>query len=483
MRKRIVITLLTLFIWPVVNNSHAADIALPEIGDSAGSLISPQQEYRIGQAFFWRLQQSVDLVDDPEVNSYLNRLGQRLVTHSDSPSLPFHFFMVPDTTVNAFAAPGGFIGVNSGLLLTSQQEDELASVMAHEIAHVTQRHLIRSFEKDQQSSLPRTAALIGAILLATADPEAGAAAITVVQASGVQARIDHTRAHEAEADNLGMLNLVRSGFDAQAMPTFFERLQQSSRFYTGNAVPEFLRSHPVTTSRIAEARGRAVNYPLTGQRSDNLQFYLMREKLRVMSATNLAELQQHYLNVITKGNNRNDVAVRYGYGLALLAMGDYNKARAEIDALIAEDDERLSYQLAAADIEVARGRLAEALNIYQRNQRLYPDDHALSMKQAVVLLQSRLPEQASTLLLEQLELGYRSAQTYKLLAQAQSDMGKPSEAHSWLAEYYYSAGRLEQAIDQLKLAIKSARGNEYQLAKMNARLVNVEAALAQLKAL
>ena len=159
--------------------------------------------------------------------------------------------------------------------------------MAHEIAHVTQRHLIRSFEKSKQSSLPRTAALVGAILLAAVDAEAGVAAMTVLQASGAQARIDHTRIHEAEADNLGMLNLVKSGFDAHAMPTFFERLQQSSRFYTGNAVPEFLRSHPVTTSRIAEARGRAVTYPFKNQRKDNLQFYLMREKLRVMSTTNL----------------------------------------------------------------------------------------------------------------------------------------------------------------------------------------------------
>jgi predicted Zn-dependent protease len=139
--------------------------------------------------------------------------------------------MVPDTTVNAFAAPGGFIGVNAGLLLTSQEEDELASVLAHEIAHVTQRHLLRSIEKHQQGSIPRAAALLGAALLAAVDPEAGIAALTVVQASGVQSQIDHTRAHEAEADNLGMLNLVRSGFDAQAMPTFFERLQQTSRFY------------------------------------------------------------------------------------------------------------------------------------------------------------------------------------------------------------------------------------------------------------
>ena len=367
--------------------------------------------------------------------------------------------------------------------MTSQREDELASVMAHEIAHVTQRHLIRSFEKSKQSSLPRTAALVGAILLAAVDAEAGVAAMTVLQASGAQARIDHTRIHEAEADNLGMLNLVKSGFDAHAMPTFFERLQQSSRFYTGNAVPEFLRSHPVTTSRIAEARGRAVTYPFKNQRKDNLQFYLMREKLRVMSTTNLTKLKQHYLTVISAGNNRNAKAVRYGYSLTLSAMGDHRQARIELQKLIVTDGERLSYQLALADIEMAGGRVSEALKIYQANQRLFPDDEALTMKQVGALLQARIPKQGATLLLRQLELGYRSPQIYKLLAQAQGDMGKTSDAHSWLAEYYYSAGRMEQAADQLKLAVKAAGGNQYQLAKFNARLQDVEATMAQLEAL
>ena len=482
MRIRFVITLMALLAWPF-SYGNAADIALPEIGDSAGALISPQQEYRIGQAFFWRLQQSVDLVEDPEVNHYIKSLGQRLVSHSDAPALPFKFFMVPDPTVNAFAAPGGFIGINAGLLLTSQQEDELASVLAHEIAHVTQRHLLRSVEKHNQSGIPRAAALLGAALLAAVDPQAGVAALTVVQASAVQAQIDHTRAHEAEADNLGMLNLVRSGFDAQAMPTFFERLQQTSRFYTGNKVPEFLRTHPVTTSRIAEARGRAVTYQERSQRRDDLPFYLMREKLRVMTTSNLIALRQHYVNTIKKGNNRNTIATRYGYGLVLSEMGEYSKARKAIKALISEDKERLTYQLALADIEKANGRLSEALTIYKVNQKLYPNDHALSVEQAIALLQARDPAQASALLLVQLEAGRGSGQLYKLLAQAQGDLGKTSDAHGWLGEYYYSAGRFEQSEEQFKLAVKSARGDQYQLAKLNSRLREVEATQVLMEAL
>lgn len=473
MRIRFVIAFMSLSVCSLPHIS-LADIALPEIGDSAGALISPQQEYRIGQAFFWRLQQSVDLVDDPEVTQYIKNIGQLLVSDSDSPALNFTFFVLPDPTVNAFATPGGFIGINTGLVLTSQEEDELASVLAHEIAHVTQRHILRSFEQQKLSSLPRTAALLGAVLLMALDPQAGAAALTVVQASSIQAQIDHTRAHEAEADNLGMLNLVRAGFDAQAMPTFFERLQQTGRFYNTSAVPEFLRTHPVTTSRIAEARGRAVTYPQSRKMRDELPFYLIRERLRVLTASNLIQLKQHYINAIKSGNNRNTTAVQYGYGLTLLAMGDYSKARNEIKALIADDEERLTYQLALADIEKASGRLSEALALYRVNQTLYPNDYALSVKQAIALLQARDPAGAAQLLLKQIEDNQNSAQLYKLLAQAQGDMGETSDAHKSLGEYYFNAGRLGQAVVQFNLAVKSAQGDQYQLARLNSRLREIE---------
>lgn len=229
MNKFLAIIMLASLSWPI-SLIQAANIALPEIGDSAGALISPQEEYRIGQAFFWRIQQSTDLIDDPEVNSYLQSLGYRLVANSGSPHLAFTFFMVPDPSINAFAAPGGFIGTHSGLLLASHSEDELASVLAHEIAHVTQRHLLRGFENQKNMSVPMTAAMIAAALLAALDPKAGSAAIMAVQAGGVQMQIDTTRAHEKEADNLGMVNLVNSGFDANAMPSFLNDCKKKVAF-------------------------------------------------------------------------------------------------------------------------------------------------------------------------------------------------------------------------------------------------------------
>ncbi len=460
----------------------AQDIALPEIGDSAGSLISPQQEYQIGLGFYWRLQQSVDLIEDPEVNSYIQSLGYRLVTHSDAPHLPFLFFMVPDPTVNAFAAPGGFIGMNSGLILTSESEDEVASVLAHEIAHVTQRHLLRSFEKSQQMSVPMTVAMIAAALLgAASDPAMGSAAIMAVQAGGVQSQLNFTRSNEAEADNLGMQTLVRSGFDAMAMPKFFERLQQTSRFYNADAVPEFLRTHPVTTSRIADARGRAVTYPLKRQVADTLQFYLIREKLRVMAATDPNKLVRYYADALKVGSNINQTATRYGYSLSLAAAGEFTRAREVLQELIDNDPDRLSYQIALAKIEIAVGRLSTALNIYEQAQKIYPDDQALTLNQVDALLQANLPNKAAQLLLKQVEIGRPSRQLYKLLAQAKGEMGEKSQSHAWLAEYYYNSGRLEQAADQLRIAAEFAKGDEFQLAKISARLRDVEMTLDKME--
>ncbi|WP_289283810.1 M48 family metallopeptidase, partial [Methylophaga sp. UBA5088] len=319
--------IVSLLFFSHLSTSWALDIALPEMGDSAGELISPREELEIGQAFFWRLQQSTDLVEDPEVNSYIQSLGYRLASNSNEPNLNYTFFVVPDGTVNAFATPGGYVGVNSGLILTAANEDELASVMSHEIAHITQRHILRSFENSKRMTIPRTAAMIAAALLGAADPKAGSAAIMAVQAGSIQSQIDYTRANEAEADNIGMQTLVRSGFNPEAMPSFFEKLQQASRFYGGDAVPEFLRTHPVTTSRIADARGRASQLSVKPRLSDHEQFYLIKEKLRVMTAQDSGELIEYYQHQLTRDDLVNKDPVNYGYVLALIKNAQYTAAR------------------------------------------------------------------------------------------------------------------------------------------------------------
>ncbi|WP_296593494.1 M48 family metalloprotease [Methylophaga sp.] len=472
------------FIFLMSNQSIAQanlDIALPEMGDSAGALVSPVEEYQVGQSFYWSLQQSVTLVDDPEVNSYINSLGHRLVTNSDDPGRSFTFFVVPDNSVNAFAAPGGFIGIHTGLMLTSEAESELASVMAHEIAHVTQRHILRNFERSKRMSIPMTAAMIAAALLGVADPSAGSAAIMAVQAGNVQMQLDYSRAHEAEADNLGMQTLVNAGFDPNAMPRFFERLQIAGRFYGGNQIPEFLRTHPITVSRIADARGRAANLEPRPQIRDTKKFYLMREKVRVMTSANLRELIKTYEDKLKDNTAEDESVTRYGYALALLKNSNYTQARDEINDLIDLDDNQLSYHLVLADIEIALGRMDAALAIYNDFQRVYPDDWALSIKQVQALLRANQPRKAITILQRQLDVGESSADLYRLLAKAYGDMGQKSKSHVWLAEHYHSSGQLMQAADQLRIAADYARGDEFELAKISSRLRQIETDIAMME--
>lgn len=462
--------------------SHAnPNIQLPEMGDSAGALVSPLEEYQVGQNFFWQLQQQVDLVQDPEINDYLKGLGNRLVASSDEPSLPFTFFMVPDPSINAFAAPGGFIGVHSGLMLTADSEDEIASVMAHEIAHVTQRHILRSYERGERMSIPLTAAMIAAALLGIADPSAGSAAIMAVQGGAIQMQLDYSRAHESEADSLGMQTLVNAGFDPYAMPAFFEKLQVASRFYVGGHVPEFLRTHPITGSRIAETRARAENYPVVAKALDKKQFYLMREKLRVMTTDNLAELTSLYTEKIAdEGDVKADIA-RYGYVQALIKANNHFTARKALMPLVEKDEDRLTYQLALADIEMAVGNTATALAIYEDYQGLYPDDRALSMKQVEALLRVGEPRKAANILQRQLDVGESSRDLYRLLGRAHEQMGNKSQSHIWLAEAYYHSGRLAAAVDQLRIAADFARGDEYQRAKISSRLREVETQLSAME--
>ncbi|AFJ02563.1 Exported zinc metalloprotease YfgC precursor [Methylophaga frappieri] len=476
MKKHII----SLILFLVIPGTQAnLNIQLPEMGDSAGELVSPIEEYQVGQSFYWQLQRQVDFVADPEVQDYVRSLGYRLAAASDQPALPYTFFMVEDPSINAFAAPGGFVGVHSGLMMTAETEDEMASVIAHEIAHVTQRHILRGYEKSERLSVPLTAAMIAAALLGIADPSAGSAAMMAVQGGAVQMQLNYTRAHEAEADSLGMQTLVSAGFDPYAMPRFFERLQVAGRFYGGAHVPEFLRTHPITGSRIAETRARAEDYPSVSNQRDTKQFYLMREKLRVMTSDDLQATLEEYRKKRRENSDDHDQEVlQYGYARALLKANQTSEARKALMPLVEKDGDRLSYQLTLADLEIAVGNTSRALAIYQDNQRLYPDDRALTLEQVDLQLRTGQPSQAAKLLQRLIDIGENSQEVYRLLGKAHEQMGNRSQSHFWLAEAYYQSGQIAAAADQLRIAADHAKGDAYQQARINSRLKQVEDQLA-----
>ncbi|MEI7840570.1 MAG: M48 family metalloprotease [Methylococcaceae bacterium] len=425
-------------------------IELPDMGDSAGALISPAEEKQFGEAFFRSLHTQVTINQDSEIQQYIQTIGEKLVAHSDTPSYPFHFFVVLENDINAFAGPGGYIGVNSGLILMTEAESELASVMAHEIAHVTQRHLYRSYEASSRLSIPMAAATLGAILLGTQSAAAGQAAIMAIQAGSVQFQIDFTREHEAEADRVGMQTLSSSTYDPRSMPTFFERLQQSTR-YSGQNVPEFLRTHPVTASRISDTRGRADNYPYK-QYPDSLAYQLIKTKLQVLLSRDDHEIRAILQARLNQGLPEQHTVATYGLGLLALKMQNFAEAETIFQTLTQANPEQPHYAAALARTALEASNYKLALTRYQKLTAQFPDNDAIKLEYVGALLKTANPVAAKNLLLTT-SLKTQSLPVFsELLAQIYGDLNQPAESHRYLADYYFATGETQQAILQIRLA-------------------------------
>ena len=252
---------------------------LPDLGSVAESVMSPQAERRLGESVMRELRNDPHYIEDPEVTAYLDTLGDKLVNAVPGAEWRFQFFAMRDPTINAFALPGGFVGVNTGLINIADNESELASVLAHEITHVTQHHIARLFARQQQLQLPTMAAMVAAILLGNSSPDLAVGAATAAQAGNVQANISYTRGFEKEADRIGFQRLVAAGFDPKGMPEFFEKMQRYTQLSDDGSVPAYLRDHPVTTERIADAENRAAHAQYHPH-PDSIEFGLVRAKLR-----------------------------------------------------------------------------------------------------------------------------------------------------------------------------------------------------------
>ena len=450
-------------------------IELPNIGISANTVMSPADEQKLGEAFIRQLRRQVKIIDNPQINNYINALGNRLASYSNNPEQHFHFFVVNEPSLNAFAIPGGFVGIHSGLILKTRSESELASVIAHEIAHVTQRHIARMIEASQGFSLPTIAALIAAVLAGAADNgQIGQAAIAAVMAGNVQMQINFTRTHESEADRVGMQTLARAGFDPRDMPRFFERLQASSRYY-GN-VPEFLRSHPVTTDRIAEARDRAEKYPLQAQ-GDTRLYHLTKAQLLVLISNDKKNLSNRLKNMLITGRYRDERAIRYAIALSLLETRQSKGVETQIDWLFKNDGDRISYRLLKAKLAFLQNKPAKAMQIYDKALEVYPDDKMLGLDYAEKLLQNNAAHKAKMILLRIPSLS--NPNYYRLLAKAYQLTGAIAEAHLALAESYYIIGQTSLALEQLKLARQQNKLNFYLASRIAARYKKLEAELLE----
>ena len=435
-------------------------LQLPEMGDSAGALISPIEEQQFGEAFFRNLHSQAEISQDLELLDYIQTIGSQLASHSDTPSTPFHFFIVMDRNINAFAGPGGYIGVNSGLILLTEAESELASVMAHEIGHVTQRHLYRQIEAAQKMSIPTVAATLAAILIGSQSPRMGQAALMAIQAGSVQFQINFTRENEKEADRAGMQTLAESSFDPRSMPTFFERLQQSTRYY-GLGVPEFLRTHPVSENRIADTRGRAETYPYR-QYPDSMGYTLAKAKLYAQTTTDKNAAFKHFATLEQQGTGAQRAAARYGTGLVHLQHLEYPAASEIFQQLADQYPEQPQYIYALARTAMDSRNFDKANQLYDKATRNFPNNDAIKIDFTRCLLKSGKPEQARQILLTVSDTQKQRPFYYELLAHIYADLNQSAESHRYMAEHYYVSGQTLDAITQIRLA-RQEKNLSYQL--------------------
>jgi predicted Zn-dependent protease len=455
------------------------NLNLPELGDPSQVVLSGVQERKLGESVMRQVRASGGYLFDPEVNGYLNDLGNRLVTAIPGAPFDFEFFAMADSSVNAFALPGGFVGVNTGLILLTQTESELASVLGHEITHVTQHHIARSLATQRDAALMSLAALAAAVLASrshsSSSGDMASAAIASAQGLAIQTQIDATRQNEEEADRLGFARTYAAGFDPNAMAAFFGRLQRASVWFEGNS-PSYFRDHPETYQRIAEAQARAFSKP-TKQVPDSLTYHMVRALLKSYEGT-AKDAVLFFDDAIAEKKYNSEVAVHYGLVAALLRAQDLKRAQQEFATLEKIAPPHPMIEGIAGQILVQSGQLKQAISRYQRALSRYPRQMQLIYDYPEALLKDNEPAKAAAFLSDQLQRLPGDGQLHQVAARAYAALGKQLLQHQHQAEYYAWQGNLKGAVAQLELAVKAGDGDFYQISVAESRLRAVRQELA-----
>jgi predicted Zn-dependent protease len=441
--------------------------ALPELGEAAQAGFSPLQERRLGERIMREIRASRDFYDDAEAHDYINALGQRLAARGAEARQEFDFFLLRDGQINAFALPGGFVGVNTGLVLAAQSESELASVLAHEIAHVTQRHIARMLAQQKQSQIASLAALAAAILLSRVSSQAAEAAAAFGQAGAVQSQLNFSRDAEREADRVGLQILQQAGFDPRAMAVFFERLQRATRVYESSA-PSYLRTHPLTYERIADMQNRTESLPYR-QVPDSLEFQLIRAKLRAQLSP-AREALAFFDTSLAERKFLSEAASRYGLAASLARLGENARARAELERLRKLVPAHPIVETLACSIAGLAGGERAALGCYREALKTFPSHRALAYGYAEASLAAGEAGAALRFVAERLQASPDDHRLYLLQARAHAALGRRLAQHRALAEAYARLGNVPAAVEQLQIGLKAGDGDFYELSSAEARL-------------
>jgi beta-barrel assembly-enhancing protease len=455
--------------------AHAQN--LPSLGDTEREGLSPLMERKLGEQIMRDIRSDKDYLDDAPLLEYLHDFGGKLVAARPEvrgeANYDFFFFAVRDPVLNAFALPGGFIGVHSGLIMAAQSESELASVLAHEIGHVAQRHIARMLRQDKGNTLIQLAAMVLGALTMQASPDAGMGVMMGGVGVAMQRHLSFSRSAEREADRIGLQILREGGFDTSGMVVFFGRLQTASRSYS-DVLPPYLLTHPLTTERIADIQARIQNDRYR-QRLDNPDYQLIRARVRVLqskSTQDLRDAQIFFQNQLAQNSKAVNAAARYGMALVALRQNRFDAAQALLtDARSAAAPAPPSVLFAGLGVEIglAARNPAEALRLADVARRDFPLSRAIARQYGSALIADRKYADAVDYLRDQAQLYRDDAEVQNLLAQAYSGQGKLTLQHLALAESYALSGSVPAAIDQLTLARRAPDATFYDQSLIDAR--------------
>ena len=484
---RLLVVTLTAFALnaPVAPPSAAQSIDLPSLGDAGSEELPPATERKLGEQIMLEVRRDPNYLADTETSEYLNYLGYKLVAVSPSSSLDFVFFAIRDPMLNAFALPGGFIGVHTGLVIAAQSESELAGVLAHEVGHVTQRHIARMLAKQRESAALALGALLLALLAARAGGSSGGdmaqAAIVGTQAAMIQQQLNFSREAERESDRVGFQMLMDAGFDGHGMEAFFGRLQAGTRIYE-SAAPSYLRTHPMTVERISDMQNRTRNLRVR-QRPDSLDFQLVRARLRVLQESTTQgwrDALEYFNGQLKNQTTSSEIAARYGAAVAALKLNQPDLAVQAAQAarkLSSAPSPMLDKIVSESRFAAARGeddRLA-AVKLAADTVSRFPLS-SLAVSHYLDLLNQTNQHDAAIAFLRKQEAIRRTQPSYHaLMGRSYAALNRRSLQHQSIAEMYALLGAPQAAVAQLELARRANDGDFYTMSEIDARLRELQA--------
>ena len=441
---------------------------LPELGDRVSGAVSAEQEKAIGEMFLQQVYSSAPLIADPLIFEYTEHLVYRLSEYSQVKDRDFNILLIDDDSLNAFAAPGGIIGINGGLFLHSDNEGQFSSVLAHELAHLSQRHFARNVLKSQDSNFASALVMVSSIALAliSNNPNAIAVGPAILQSQNLR----YSRLFEKEADRVGFANLVKAGYDPNSMGEMFENMNEIRRL-SGDLPPEFLLTHPLSSSRISDAFNAAENLPKDGTKKDSLEFSLMKARLEIYYENIPSNSLRKFKERVEESASDANV---YGLSLAYHKTNDNEESINLINKLIDLYPKNLVLNNTKIDILYENGRYNEALDLANKFLEISPRNYPLSISKSKILLSMGQYFQSEEIIRDQLLRKNNNPELWLLLSEIQRASKNIVGYHQSRAEYFLLLGQSERALNQLEFALKLTQNNFQVSERIMTKIIDIK---------